>query len=91
MAPACYFEHERYTVTKLPKPAQEHIWQHVIVDGKDVTKLWSVTDFSFTEGGNAEHGIAELTCIFRFDSMEFGPSGDVFYNLSTLSKDTRKD
>lgn len=86
MAPASYFEHERYTVTKLPKPAQEHIWQHVVVDGKDVTKLWSITDFSFTEDG-----IAELTCIFRFDSMEFGPTGDVIYKLSTLSKDTRKD
>lgn len=81
MAPACYFEHERYTVTKLPKPAQEH----VVVDGKDVTKLWSITDFSVTEGG-----IAELTCIFRFDSMEFGPTGDVIYKLSTLFKDTRK-
>lgn len=82
MAPACYFEHERYTVTKLPEP----LWEHIVVDGKDVTKLWSVSDFSVTE-----NGIAELTCIFRFDSMEFGPTGDVIYKLSTLSKDTRKD
>lgn len=82
MAPAYYFEHERYTVTKLPEP----LWEHIVVDGKDVTKLWSVSDFSVTE-----NGIAELTCIFRFDSMEFGPTGDVIYTLSTLSKDTRKD
>lgn len=82
MAPACYFEHERCTVTKLPEP----LWEHIVVDGKDVTKLWSVSDFSVTE-----NGIAELTCIFRFDSMEFGPTGDVIYKLNTLSKDTRKD
>ena len=69
-------------MAKLPSP----IRQRVIVDGKDVTESWCVTNVVFYE-----NDIAELTAVFRPDSLEFDDTGGVIYHLSTLSKDKRKD
>ena len=69
-------------MTKLPSPTR----QRVIVDGKDVTESWCVTNVVFYE-----NDVMKLTAVFRFDSLESDDTGGVIYNLSTLSKDMRKD